>query len=95
MKRSIFQSRVLKIVGKIEPGKVFTYQEVARRAGNLKAARAVGNILSKNYDKNIPCHRVVRSDGTPGGYNRGERKKQALLRREGARILLKSHKKHT
>ncbi len=48
-----------------------TYGEVARRAGNPKAARAVGSLMSKNYDSRIPCHRVVHSDGRIGGYNRG------------------------
>ena len=71
---------------KIPKGKVLTYGEVARRAGNKKAYRAVGNILNKNYDKNIPCHRVIRSDGTPGGYNRGTAKKKEMLIVEGYRF---------
>ncbi|MEY2641114.1 MAG: hypothetical protein RL150_507, partial [Candidatus Parcubacteria bacterium] len=53
-----------------------------RRAGNPRAARAVGNILNKNYNPEIPCHRVIRSDGTTGGYNRGAGKKAALLASE-------------
>lgn len=62
-----------------------TYAEVARRAGNPRASRAVGNIMHHNPDtKKVPCHRVVRSDGTPGGYARGTRRKIAILRREGA-----------
>lgn len=61
-----------------------TYQEVARRAGRPRAFRAVGNILNKNYDPSIPCHRVVRSDGKLGGYNRGAENKQKILRKEGA-----------
>jgi O-6-methylguanine DNA methyltransferase len=62
-----------------------TYAEVARRAGNARAARAVGNIMRANYDPTIPCHRVVRSDGAPGGYNRGGPKaKERLLRDERA-----------
>jgi len=56
--------------------------EVARRAGNPKAFRAVGNILNKNYNPDIPCHRVIRSDGSVGGYNRGEEKKKEILKRE-------------
>lgn len=56
-----------------------TYNEVARLAGSPRASRAVGNILNKNYDPAIPCHRVVRADGTLGGYNRGAARKQQLL----------------
>lgn len=61
-----------------------TYKEVAAAAGSPNAFRAVGNILNTNYDPAIPCHRVVRSDGKTGGYNRGSDKKQAILRDEGA-----------
>lgn len=81
-----FCDNVLKVVAKISRGKTLTYQEVARRAGKPRAYRAVGNILNKNYDPRIPCHRVVRSDGTPGGYNGGAKKKRELLRREGIRF---------
>jgi O-6-methylguanine DNA methyltransferase len=78
-----FTERVYAVVRKIPKGKVLTYKEVAERAGSPKAFRAVGNILNKNYDPKIPCHRVVRSDGTPGGYNRGAKAKQEMLKREG------------
>lgn len=61
-----------------------TYAEVARRTGSPRAFRAVGNILNKNYDPKIPCHRVIRSDGSLGGYNRGALTKKRILRREGA-----------
>ncbi len=64
-----------------------TYAEVAKRAGNGKAARAVGAILKTNYDPQIPCHRVIRSDGTMGGYNRGGGKqKLAKLKKEGVKL---------
>ena len=80
-----FRDKVLDIVKKIPKGKSVTYKEVAAKAGNPKAARAVGAIMRTNYDKSIPCHRVVRSDGSLGSYNRGGTlKKQALLRSEGA-----------
>jgi O-6-methylguanine DNA methyltransferase len=59
-----------------------TYKQVAVSAGNPKAAQAVGNILGQNYDPNIPCHRVVRSDGTTGGYNRGAKRKAEILKLE-------------
>ncbi len=62
-----------------------TYKEVARRAERLNAYRAVGSIMHNNPDTaKVPCHRVVRSDGTSGGYARGTHRKIAILRREGA-----------
>ena len=81
-----FQKKVYQIVKKIPRGKPLTYKQVAVRLGNSFLARAVGNVLNKNRDKNIPCHRVVRSDGRLGGYNRGTNIKALLLRREGVKI---------
>ena len=66
-----FADKVRAVVKKIPKGKSMTYKEVAARAGNPEAARAVGAIMRTNYDESIPCHRVVRSDGSMGGYNRG------------------------
>lgn len=63
-----------------------SYGEVARMAGSPGAPRAVGNILNKNYDAKIPCHRVIRSDGKFGGYNRGEKQKREILSSEGVEI---------
>lgn len=60
-----------------------TYKEVAERAGSPGAYRAVGTILGENYDSEIPCHRVIRSDGSPGEYNRGMEMKRKILEREG------------
>ena len=77
-----FKEKVLKMVSKIPKGKTITYKEAARRAGSNRAWRAVGNILNKNYDPKIPCHRVIRSDGKPGGYNRGSKNKIRLLKKE-------------
>jgi methylated-DNA-[protein]-cysteine S-methyltransferase len=68
MKR--FSDKVRDIVRKIPKGKTMTYKEVAARAGNPKAARAVGAVMRTNYDPSIPCHRVIASDGSMGGYNR-------------------------
>jgi methylated-DNA-[protein]-cysteine S-methyltransferase len=82
---SDFKEKVLKIVAKIPKGKVLTYKEVAKRAGQSKAYRAVGNILNKNYNPKIPCHRVIRSDGKIGGYNRGAENKARLLKNERAK----------
>lgn len=84
--RETFADRVRKIVAEIPRGETLSYGEVARRAGNVRAARAVGNILKKNFDPTIPCHRVIRSDGKTGGYNRGAERKRELLKREGASI---------
>lgn len=78
-----FKQRVLEVVSRIFKGSVMTYKEVAARAGSPKAARAVGNILNKNYDKNIPCHRVVCANGALGGYNKGAEQKRKLLKSEG------------
>ena len=80
-----FADTVRAIVKKISKGKTMTYKEVAAKAGNPRAARAVGAVMRTNYDENIPCHRVVRSDGGMGGYNRGgASRKRAILQKEGA-----------
>lgn len=82
-----FKEKVYAVVAKIPRGETMTYKEVARRAGSPRAYRAVGNIMNKNPDtKKVPCHRVVRSDGDPGGYARGRAKKIAILKREGVKI---------
>ena len=81
---SSFQRKVYQVVKKIPSGKVMTYKQVAEAAGSPRAYRAVGNILNKNYNPEIPCHRVVRSDGQAGGYNRGgEKEKMKILKKEG------------
>jgi len=77
-----FQEKVYSVVKKIPKGNVLTYKQVAELAGNPKAFRAVGNILNKNYNSKIPCHRVIRSDGNIGKYNRGKGKKIELLKKE-------------
>ena len=80
-----FTKRVQDVVRAIPEGQTMTYKQVAVAAGNEAAARAVGMIMSKNKDLDIPCHRVVRSDGVIGNYNglRGKTKR-ALLEDEGA-----------
>ena len=80
-----FTEKVYDVVRKIPKGKVLTYKDVAIKAGNEKASRAVGNILHKNFDSQIPCHRVIRSDGKLGGYNRGLKNKKDILEKEGFR----------
>lgn len=79
-----FRQKVLEITSKIPKGKTLTYKQVATKAGNPKASRAVGAILKTNFDSNIPCHRVIRSDGQTGGYNRGMENKIRILKKEGA-----------
>src|SRR5215470_6914939 len=69
--KKTFSDKVRDIVRKIPKGKTMTYKEVASKAGNPKAARAVGAVMRSNYDPSIPCHRVVASDGKMRGYNRG------------------------
>ena len=83
MKNSKFKDSVLGVVRRIPKGQILTYKEVARLAGTPQAYRAVGNILNKNYDSAVPCHRVIRSDGKAGGYNRGSEKKLLILKKEG------------
>ncbi len=81
---SVFKERVLSVVQGIPPGHVMSYQEVARKAGSPRAARAVGTIMRNNHDPRVPCHRVIRSDGKCGEYNGGgTEKKKELLRKEG------------
>ena len=82
-KKMSFKDEVYKVVKKIPKGKVLTYKQVAEKIGRPKSYRAVGNILNKNFDSNIPCHRVIRSDGKLGGYNRGMRAKTKVLKEEG------------
>lgn len=80
-----FREKVLGIVKKIPKGGSMTYKQVATKAGNPQAARAVGAIMRTNYDPSIPCHRVVRTDGSLGSYNRGGTgRKREILMSEGA-----------
>jgi O-6-methylguanine DNA methyltransferase len=82
-----FRDRVRKVVKRIPKGKTLSYKQVAMKAGSPKAYRAVANIMSKNFDAEVPCHRVICDNGSLGGYNRGGTKaKQAILEKEGAII---------
>lgn len=80
---TLFAQKVYNVVKKIPVGKVLTYKQVAEKIGNPKAFRAVGNALNKNDNPNIPCHQVIKSDGSLGGYNRGRGAKMRLLKQEG------------
>ncbi len=81
-----FQIKVWKFLKKIKKGEVKTYKEVAIAIRRPKAARAVANACAKNpYAPKIPCHRVIRSNGTLGGYSAagGTKTKKKILRKEG------------
>ncbi len=80
-----FTDKVLDVVRKIPKGKTLTYKQVAIKMGKSGAARAVGTIMKNNFRPDVPCHRVIRSDGKIGEYNRGGREaKIKLLKKEGA-----------
>jgi len=84
---SKFSDCVYSIVSHIPKGRVMSYKQVAIAAGSPKAFRAVGNLMNKNKDTaRIPCHRVVKSDGTLGGYARGAKKKLKMLEKEGVPV---------
>lgn len=75
-----FEEKVLRKTLNIPFGQTRSYKWVAEKIGRPRAARAVANALRKNpYPLFIPCHRVVRSDGTPGGYSLGRRLKRELI----------------
>ena len=69
-----------------------TYAQVAKKADSPRAFRAVGNILNKSgsWRTKIPCHRVIKSNGTLGGYRGGAKKKIALLKKEG--VIIRKYK---
>ncbi|PIR46747.1 MAG: 6-O-methylguanine DNA methyltransferase [Candidatus Vogelbacteria bacterium CG10_big_fil_rev_8_21_14_0_10_45_14] len=77
-----FKDKVYDVVRGIPSGKTLSYKEVAKLAGNKGAYRAVGWALSQNTDKNVPCHRVIGSDGKAGGYNGLRGNKEKLLEKE-------------
>lgn len=79
-----FEKKVYLAVSKIPKGEVRSYKWVARQAGRPRAYRAVGNALNKNpYAPAVPCHRIIRSDGSLGGYAKGANLKRRLLKLEG------------
>ena len=79
-----FQKKVWKALLTIPKGEVRSYSWVARKVRSPRAVRAVGNALNKNpLAPLVPCHRIVRKDGTLGGFANGPAKKRALLKKEG------------
>ena len=86
LKGTKFQIKVWKYLKTIPKGKVKTYKQVAIGINRPKSARAVANAVGKNpLAPTIPCHRVVRSDGSLGGYSGkgGIKTKKKLLQKEG------------
>ena len=84
-----FQLKVWAYLKKIPRGTVVTYSAVAKGVGKPLAVRAVANAIGKNpYAPKIPCHRVIRSDGSLGGYSGkgGLKTKKFLLKKEGIKL---------
>lgn len=84
-----FQQKVYSLCRRIPRGRITTYKEIGRALGsNGLVYRAVGNALNKNpFAPVVPCHRVVKSDGTIGGFAFGGRKKILFLRKEGVEVM--------
>ena len=80
-----FEKKVLTIVSRIPPGRVTTYGDVARMAGQPRAARAVGNIMRTADRPGLPYHRVIAAGGRLGGYS-SLSLKRALLSAEGLTV---------
>ena len=84
-----FQLKVWAYLRKIPLGSLKTYSQVAKAIGKPRAVRAVANAIGKNpYAPKIPCHRVIRSDGSLGGYSGkgGLKTKRFLLKKEGVTL---------
>ena len=89
LKGTKFQLKVWNYLKKIPRGKVKTYSEVAKSIGKPLAVRAVANAIGKNpLAPQSPCHRVIRSDGSLGGYSGkgGIKAKRLLLKKEGVTL---------
>ncbi len=78
--------RCYRLLKSVPRGRVTTYGSIARALGS-KAYRSVGSAMRKNRNHDIPCHRVVLSDGRVGNYNRGRSLKMKMLKREGVKIV--------
>lgn len=87
MQITTFQNKVYEATKQIPKGRVATYAEIARAIDNPAAVRAVGTALNKNpFAPEVPCHRVVKTGGLIGGFATGEKKKVAILKKEGVLI---------
>ncbi len=78
------RNNIYKFLKKIPKGRITTYKLLGDAVG--LHPRVVGSLLRKNFDKKVPCHRVVCSDGNIGGYNRGIKQKIKILESEGIKI---------
>ncbi|MFM7468396.1 MAG: methylated-DNA--[protein]-cysteine S-methyltransferase [Vampirovibrionales bacterium] len=97
-KASPFEKQVWEALLTIPKGETRTYQQIAESIGKPKAYRAVANAIGRNpYYPDIPCHRVIRKDGTLGGYSGegGLARKQELLHQEGVTLKTRSRKSVT
>ncbi len=82
-----FNDKYYAMLKKVPRGKVVTYKQIAKKL-NSKGYRAVGNAMNKNTNrKEVKCHRVVKSDGTIGGYAFGTKNKIKILEKEGVKIV--------
>tara|TARA_B100001250_G_scaffold343995_1_gene312852 strand:+ start:1319 stop:1609 length:291 start_codon:yes stop_codon:yes gene_type:complete len=89
LKGTEFEIAVWKEIAKIPYGQTRTYKEVAIAIGKSNSSRAVANACGKNpYAPDVPCHRVIRSDGLVGGYSGhgGKKRKKELLQKEGLKF---------
>lgn len=85
-----FQNLVFQELSKIPKGETRTYQQIAIATGHPRSSRAVAQACAANQNLiTIPCHRVVRSDGNPGGYSGpgGIKAKFKLLQKEGVKLI--------
>lgn len=83
--KQTFSQRCYAILKKVPKGKVTTYKAIANALGT-KAYQAVGNAMNRNCYRDVPCHRVVKSNGEIGGFARGTRRKIKLLEKEELEI---------
>jgi methylated-DNA-[protein]-cysteine S-methyltransferase len=85
-----FQRQVFDILLEVPPGQIVTYRELAQAIGRPQASRGVGSAMAHNpLPILVPCHRVIRSDGTLAGYSAGPHIKEYLLALEGVMLPLK------
>ncbi|MCK9368520.1 MGMT family protein [Candidatus Dojkabacteria bacterium] len=91
--KETFTSKIYSVASQIPKGKVATYKQIAKLAGNSKAYRAVGSAMKRNPDSRIvPCHRVVGSDGKMHGYSAKGGIKTKILKLQKEGVIIKNNK---